>query len=130
MNTKEINVLVAKAYRALEPLNNIKHTAYRNVCFELACEEERGHRRGFGHDEYPDGATVSAAGRLFTVKRIAEALIGDRLLSVRDYINVQKSAFTAQSVVENFREEATAALEGFDLKELAGLDYCAFVGNK
>jgi hypothetical protein len=130
MNTREINAIVDRAYHALYVLNNIKWTAYRDRCFDLACAEERDHRRGKPADvTLPKGASVQAAARMFVVKRIAEALLGIHPLTVKHFLSVQQSAFYAQSIVANYEQECREALAKFDLEQLANLDYVEFVNN-
>jgi hypothetical protein len=128
MNTKQINNLVRRAYSALDVLNNIKMTAYRDHCFKMACEEERGHRR-FKPDGLRIPASVQDAGRFFVVLRIAESLLGRRY-EIADILNCQQSALFAAALVATYEKEIREALKDLELRELVGLDYCELVGSK
>jgi hypothetical protein len=134
MKTSEINRLVDKAYSALDVLNNITWTSYRDKLCDMACAEERDHRKPFGrfgHPPMPKGASVVAAGKLFAVKRIAERLTGKgHQPTIADVISYQPSAIYAASLVDNYRERIEAAWAGLDVAQLAELDYCEFVGNE
>jgi hypothetical protein len=130
MNTREINLLAGKAYAALQVLNNITWTPYRDKLHDMASAEERQHRHCTPNSWcFPKGASVSAAAKLFAVKRIAEALTGEKKPSIADYLHCQGSAFYAHSIVANYRKECRAALKGHDLAALAALDYVEFVNN-
>ena len=126
--TTRINLIVNEAYTRLDALNDISMTAYRNVCFRMALEEERGHRRGW---RWPKGASAQVAARLFVVKRIAEALTAtnDRKLTIKDVLHTQPSAIYAASIVANYDDEVMRAWDGLDVAELADLDYCKLVGS-
>ena len=133
MNTNQINKLVDKAYTALDCLNHIDWTPYRNRCFDMACEEERGHRKGApnGH-EWPRNATVAAAGRFFVVLRIAQTLTKhngrtERSLTIKDLLHCQPSAIYAASIVANYGAQIVTAWQGLDVAALADLDYVEFV---
>jgi hypothetical protein len=130
--TAQINRIVAKAYDALQVLDNMSMKAYRRQCFDMALQEERDHRKGAPDGrKWPKGATPHAAARLFVVKRIAEALIATDAskATVADFINWQGSAFYAASLVANFRAEILRVLDGQDIAALADLGYVAFTNN-
>jgi len=131
--TTRINRIVNEAYTRLDALNDITMTAYRNVCFRMALEEERGHRRGApaGWRWLPKGASAQAAARMFVVKRIAEALTAtnDRKLTIKDVLHTQPSAIYAASIVANYGAEVMRAWDGLDVAELADLDYRKLVGS-
>jgi len=131
MRTKEINAIVERAYSALHVLNNITWTGYRDRCFEMACSEERQHRRGAPAGwRWPAGASVQAAARLFVVKRIAECLSEpENVPSIGSVLHYQPSAIYAASIVANYGAECRKAFEGMNLKQLADLDYMHFVNN-
>lgn len=134
MKTREINALVEPAYRALHVLNNITWTGYRDRCFEMACAEERQHRRGAPNDwRWPKGCSIQAAGRLFVVRRIAENLLGagrgGHLPTLADVLHYQPSAIYAASIVANHRERIAEAWKTTDVAKLADLDYVQFVNN-
>ena len=130
--TAQINRIVDSAYIALEVLDNLNLTRHRKRLYGMACDEERGHRRGdpYGH-QWPKGASIPAAARFFAVKRIAEALTdtGDRKATVRDLIHWRPSAFYAASLVANYGAEILRAWEGQDIAALADLNYVTFVNN-
>lgn len=137
MRTAEINAIVDKAYDALDVVNNMTWTPYRDNCYAMAVAEERTHRRmglHIGH-AYPRGATVEAAAKLFVVKRIAEALTASeqgstRKLTIRDLIRVQPSACYAASIAANYGAECMTALGRERLGQLADeLDYVQFVND-
>lgn len=130
--TTKINCIVDEAYTRLDALNDIGMTAYRNVCFRMALEAEREHRRGAPAGwTWPKGATPRAAARMFVVKRIAEALTAtdDRKLTIKDVLHAQPSAIYAASIVANYSTEVMRAWDGLDVAELADLDYCKLVGS-
>ena len=132
--TTRINRIVNEAYSRLDALNNIGMTAYRNVCYRMALEEERGYRRGTPAGwTWPKGATPQAAARMFVVNRIAEALTAidddDRKLTICDVLHTQPSAIYAASIVANYGAEVMRAWDGLDVTELANLDYCKLVGS-
>ncbi len=131
MRTREINAIVDRAYSALDVLNNITWTGYRDRCYNMACAEERGHRQGAPVGwTWPKGASVNAAARMFVVKRIAEALVDpEHAPTIAGVISMQPSAVYAASIVANYGAKCRKALEGMDLKQLADLDYVAFVNN-
>ena len=116
---------IDQAYGVLDTLNHIQLTSYRDRCFDMACAEERDHRRSpFGDRTW--GISVPAAARLFVVKRIAEALTANRL-TIADVIRTQPSALYAASLALNYREIIQAEWQGLNIKALAELDYCALV---
>lgn len=134
MKTKEINRIVDRAYSALHVLNNIKWTAYRDRCFQMAAQEERDHRRGKPADvRLPAGASVPAAARLFVVKRIAKYLshTGKQTHrpTIADVLSYPPSAIYAASIVANYGAEILRAWKGQDIARLADLDYCQFINN-
>jgi hypothetical protein len=130
--TTRINRIADEAYTRLDALNDITMTAYRNVCFRMALEEECGHRLSAPAGwRRPKGASAQAAARMFVVKRIAEALTAtdDRKLTIKDVLRTQPSAVYAASIVANYRDEVMRAWDGLDVAELADLDYCKLVGS-
>lgn len=130
--TTRINRIADEAYIRLAALNDISMTAYRNICFRMALEEERGHRRSAPAGwRWPKGASAQAAARLFVVKRIAEALTAtnDRKLTIKDVLHTQPSAIYAASIVANYGAEVIRAWAGLCVSELADLDYCKLVGS-
>lgn len=121
---KSAVTLIGKAYSALDPLNDIKMTAYRDQCYALALAEERQHRR---HSQFQWGLTLATAARLFVVKRIAEHMLTQRRTTIADVLTYQASAIYAASIVANYRTTITTLWAGFDIAELAELDYAALV---
>jgi hypothetical protein len=132
MKTAEINRIVARAYAALDPLNNISMSPYRDICYTIARKEELQHRRGKpSFVEIARGATVNAAARLFVVKRIAEAFSGPvDQRTIRDVLYYQPSALYAASIAENYRVEIGRAWHDENVFVLADLDYCAFLNSE
>jgi hypothetical protein len=122
--------LASEAYSALDVLNCLGSSAYRDRLFDVCADEERRHRKyapeGF---RYPKAATVANAARLFTVKYIVDALLGERY-GIKDVLYLKPSVIYAQAIAENFGPEIRRALEGFDLRELCAMDYVTFVDNK
>lgn len=133
MRTKEINAIVDSAYSALQFLNNKTWTAYRDRCYDMACEEERGHRRGAPNGwSWPKGASVNAAARMFVVKRIAEELTGERPIKIADILHTQGSAVYAAALVANFGDEIRKAWSSPGIETIAALkelDYVQFVND-
>lgn len=129
--TKDKIRMMRRAYDALEMLNNIKWTRYRDDLFAECRDEERRHRTGdFNESHTSDTISVYDAGKMFAVKRIAEYMNRSKLPAIADYLNIQRSCFTAAALVENYREQIAKAWAEFDLAELASLDYCEFVKVK
>lgn len=127
MKTSAINVIVQRAFDALDLLSCITHTDHRFRMLELTRAEEKLHRRGVKGQ--CKAATVEAAARMFVVMRIAEAMLDARPPAIEDYICTQKSVFYAASVVANYSDEIKKAWQGFDVRKLAELDYVKFVND-
>lgn len=139
MNTEYVSTLTRaqklkltrEAFDRLHVLNNIDWNSHREKIHALCCEEEKGHR-GWGPDfakYHPTAASVSDCARIFTVKRIAEYLIGERMPRGKMFLHCQKSAFYAAGLVDEYRKQIRKAWRGLDVKELAALDYCEFVSE-
>lgn len=129
--TTDSNKLISKAYSRLSVLNNISWTPYRDKCYEMACAEERQHRRGKPADvRIAAGASIQATGRFFVVLRIAQYLLGERMPDIKDLLAYQPSAMYAAALVAAYSAEIREALKDVELRELVALDYCEFVGSK
>lgn len=129
MNTKQKLQLIRDAFNRLAFLNNVARGGYLDRLHAQCVEEERGHR-GFGHDfakYHPGAVSVTDAARLFSVKRIAEYLNGERMPRGKEFLHVQKSCFHAAALVDEFRKDIRRAWRGLDVKALTELDYCEFV---
>lgn len=131
MNTQ--TKLARKAYDALEPLNNITWQSYREQLLKLCIAEEKDHRgfmSDFRESHTADTASVMDAAKLFAVKRLAEYLTGDPMPKGKDFLHIQKSCFMAAGIVDEYAERVRACWQGFDIKELAALDYTQIVKVK
>jgi len=127
MKTKEIN----KAFCAISGVFYCKNTNWAERLFDQCRAEEKSHR-GFGHDfnkYHPNAVSIADCARLFAVHRIAEYLTGAKFPTGQDYLHTQTSCFIAAGMVDEFGDELREALAGFDLAELAQLDYVQFVGK-
>lgn len=114
------------AYR----LDNISWTRYFWQLVKLCEEEEKSHRGWNFARHHPHAPGVKATGRFFAVHRIGQYLTWSvRLPEARDYLRLQRSAFQAAAIVENYRAECIEALQRAEVSAeyLAGLDYVAFV---
>jgi hypothetical protein len=132
MNRTEKLALIRDAFGRLHALNNICWTPYRERLFDL-CETEEKEHRGFGPDfrrYHPNAVSVADTARMFSVKRVAEYLNGEKMPHARQFIHIQRSAFFAASLVANYRKEIRKAWKGLPIGELAALDYCEFVQVK
>lgn len=87
------------------------------------------------HDSYRPqginrGISILQAGKLFAVKRIIEALTGKLTVEIKEYLTIQKSAFYAVALVENYRESLIKALEGINFDDVLSVDYVKLVEDK
>lgn len=66
---------------------------------------------------------------LFAVKRVAEYCTGKELPRGAIYLDCQRSIFFAAALADRYGEQirATWTKEGFNLSDLAALDYTDFV---
>lgn len=115
--------LIRDAWTTLrEVLNTQKITPLGDEYLSLHVEEEKAHR------SYSKNLTLTVKqnAMLFAVKEIAQALTGARKApEVKDYIIFRHSIYFAHSLVANYREEIEKAWAGFDVNELASLDFAA-----
>lgn len=123
--------LANSAYDKLQFLDNKSWTSHRERCFQLAREEEKRHR-GAGPSfaiHHKGAASIADCARQFVVKRIAEYLLMDRSKwpTGRDLIHTQPSALYACGLADEFGDEIRKGWAGFDLNQLASLDYCVLV---
>jgi hypothetical protein len=121
--------LIRQAYDALAPLNNIQWTQYRNQCLELACIEEKAHRRTAPTDRR-FGLTTTDAAKLFVVQYVASAIVNPKRLAIKDVLHTKPSAIYAASIVANHRAVCLHALKPFGLTELLALDYAELVNGE
>lgn len=123
--------LANAAYDKLHVLNNHSWTSHRDKCFALARDEEKQHR-GVGPsfaNHHKGAASIADCARQFVVKRISEYLLMDRSKwpTGRDLIHTQPSALYACGLADEFGDEIRKEWVGFDLNQLAALDYCVLV---
>ena len=121
---------VDAAFSALEFLNNMSWTNRREEMFALCYSEEKGHRSIGGGSFtrcHPHAVGISEIARMFTVRRIAEYMNGQKFPSVGDYLALQKSSFYAAALVACYRSEIADAWEGLNILELSCIDYCRAV---
>ncbi len=107
---------------------------YGEMLIDQCHAEEREHR-GFatGFTECHTSDTISAkqAAKLFAVKRVSDYLLHeDKWPTVKDYLHMQKSCFTAAAMVAEFRAGIEKAWAGLDIKGMAELNYTDFVKVK
>lgn len=129
--TQETLKLIAKAYEALEHVFYSKTYNHADQAYKTSLAEEKRHR-GFMPSfapYHPGAATANQCARMFVVKRVAEYLNGERLPTIKDYFHTQQSAFMCAAIALEYGDEVRQAWAKFDLKELAALDYCEFVGK-
>lgn len=117
---KIINPIYFKLERILE---SISHGNYGKVYFDLIKAEEKEHRNFTYFYGVTYGLTVSESVKLFYVKRIAEALQGEKIPLVKDFLFCQKSCFYAFSLVENYRKELKTCFSRLDFEKLDFVDY-------
>jgi hypothetical protein len=127
MNTMNpINhAMIAKAYGLLSGVFYSESTNYAEQLFDCCKEEEKRHR-GFADGWqrcHPNGCTVAEAARLFSVKRVAEYLTGERMPRGKDYLHTQRSCFIAAGIAHEYRKQIRAAWKGLPVELLAGMDY-------
>lgn len=125
--------LIERAYDALHVLNNHGWSNYRDCLFETCKMEERQHRGSlpeFNRYHTDDTIGVNDAARLYSVKRVAEYLLGDKFPVGKDFLHTQRSCFYAAGLVDEYRQEIETAWAGLDVQVLADLDYTEFVKVK
>ena len=122
--------LIHAAFDRLHILNNLSWTHHRDRLFELTREEEKGHRGfapEFNRHHTSDTIGINDAAKLFSVKRVADYLSGERMPRGKDFLHTHKSCFYAAGLVHEYRKAIRKAWRGLDVKALASLDYCEFV---
>lgn len=110
--------LVNAAYVRLEVLDNIRFTKYRENMLALCYASQ--------DKDYIGLAAARKRARAQVVKSIASYVWGKPEPRIADYLTFEPYIFLAASLVANYRTEIVAALEGFDVGQLAALDVCAF----
>jgi len=129
MNKKQQIKLIKDTWQRLDyALSSIRWGGYGKEYLDLNIREEKDHNR-YRPDHCKRGLTILEASKLFAVKEIVEALVGqekDRP-EIKDYLHFRKSVFYAWSLVENHREELTKALEGVNYNDILALDYVELI---
>lgn len=127
MTKKEALTLINKAWTELDyALQNIHWGNYGKEYLQLNIEEEKGHDR-MRPDHIQRGLTIREAAKLFAVNQVADYLLGERKLEVKDYLNCRKSCFFAYALAANYEKEIREAWRNIDIKELCKLDYAELV---
>ena len=124
---KEMIKRINKAYSKLYILSNITWTPYRDDLFKMIKKEEKQHRSGDWSQYHQNSASVNDCSKMFTVQYIAENLLKPDLYKIKDLLNIKKSCFYAQSLVENYGDRIRKAWIDEDIKYLSNLDYIALV---
>jgi hypothetical protein len=123
MDKKQALKIIQSNYEKIkEVLTCVHRGGYHKEYYNLIQDEEKSHRR-FCPQGVTCGLTVSEAVKLFYVQRIVEALPGVHVPSIGSYLTCQKSWFFAHSLVANYKEELTKALQGVDFTLVNSLDY-------
>lgn len=124
-NTKTLQ-LIRSAFSALDCVNNQGFNNYRDKIFQLAVAGERQHRQGYG----PYKVSVADAAKSFVVRWLTHyAAHRDEVPTVKALLGLRDDCALAAMVAENYRADILKALAGFDLEQLASLDYVALVNN-
>ena len=97
--------LIKKAYSALDVLNNIGTSQYRERLYLLNKKDEIQHRRLKPKHIKKLGLTVDIAAKLICLRHIVDCMDGYRRLSMKDVINCRYAAVYAQSLVDNYKKE-------------------------
>ena len=124
---KEMIKRINKAYSKLYILSNITWKPYRDVLFKMNKQDEKRHRFGDWSEYHQGSASINDCAKMFTVKHIAESLLNPNKWQVKDLLNIKKSCFYAQSLVENYGDRIRKAWIDEDIKYLSNLDYIALV---
>lgn len=123
MTKKESIKMIHKAYDALECLNNISWSKYRDRLYDMNKQGEKQHDK-VRPESCSRGLSISDSAKLFTVCWIAGYLIDTRNApDAKDYINMRSEAFYAYSVSQQYGKEILKAWAGMDIKAIASLDY-------
>ena len=113
--------LIKKAYSALEFLDNLTHTPYRIMLYNMIYNAEKKHRK-FRPDRIDCGISIANAAKLFAIKYIAESLT-NKMLTIKDILHIRTECFYAQSIAENYHAEILEKWHGLDIESLVALDY-------
>lgn len=125
ISKKEAVKLIKESWSKIEYIfASISWGQYGRQFLALSTAEEKDHRGFCGH-KY--GLTISESAKLFCVKRIVEALNGEHVPEIKDFLHSQKSWFFAHSLVANYREEIERAFIGVDREKILSLDYAELV---
>lgn len=124
--TQQIKLLKDLSDKLSRYLDNLKWTAIYTDYLGENIKEEKAHNR-FKPDGIERGLTVIEAARYFAVRQIVEYFEGEKQPSLKHYIEMRKTVFTAYSIAALYREEITKAFEGLDYKEVLKMDYCFLV---
>jgi len=124
MDKKQSLKLIKEAYwKIKEVLESVHFGGYHTQYYNLNLKEESEHRQ-FCPDGVICGLTKIEAVKLFYVQEIVEALFKPSYIpTVKDYLSVRQSIFFAHSLVANYREELTKALQGIDWQGIIDIDY-------
>lgn len=124
MNKKQQIQLIARAFVALDVLNNKVMAPLRDRYFAENREEEKGHRN-FCPAGVRCGLSVNDAARLFAVRQIAQFMAGEKAPEPSDWLHVRKSYLTACALVAEYRAdiEKSWAEFGIAVSDVLALDY-------
>lgn len=124
--TADLN-LIARAYAALEFLNDQTFTSYREVMRDMCEAEERQHRIGSREGW---GITVKQAAQLFVVQWITRYLTEPKTTpKVADVLRLKPSCIYAAALVATYRVDIRLAFKREHIEPAAvlALDYCRLV---
>lgn len=120
--------LVGQAAKALDLAFYNKTTNHAKELFGVCEQEERQHRAcGNWHEGRPNAASVKQCARQLGVKWVADYLVSETYPAPVDFLITKKSCLIAAGIAARYRDEILAAWKGFDIAELAALDYCLLV---
>lgn len=124
MDKKQSFKLINEAYWKIKDVLEVVHFGgYHRLYYALNLKEESDHRR-FCPEGITCGLTKVEAVKLFYVQEIVEALFKPSFIpAIKDYLSIRQSIFMAHSLVANYREELSKALQGIDFESILKIDY-------
>jgi hypothetical protein len=128
LSKKEALKIIKETWNKINGVLSVVHFGqYGNQFLALSTKEEKEHRGIRLFDGECFGLTISEASKLFCVRRIVEALNGEKIPEIKDILHCQPSWFFAHSLVANYREELSEALKDIDKEKILSLDYAELV---
>lgn len=130
MANTQTTKLINSAYDALDRLNDVSMSHYRDKIYALSETGERQHRKGsFGKGRY--NCTVATAAKLFTVRWLTQyATQPDKLPSLKEALSIRDDIVLAAMVAANYRDIILTSLQGIDTTQILAIDYVALVEGR